>query len=298
MLDCERLIRFRTGGAVHYGEPILDTDSANQDFQRAVLSGSVRARVISAPSGIFSSDAALTSEQVQVDELLCPLDRRDVPIIRCIGLNYKQHILEAGKSLPPYPSIFFKPSTCLAGPGAAVEIPKICQNPPQADYEGELCVIIGKTGKNISLGDAMSYVFGYTCGDDVSSRAWQREKELAGVVPQWGFSKGFDDFAVIGPCVVTSKLIPDPAGLHMRTLVNGEVRQSTPIADLCFDVKTLVSFMSSGTTLEAGTVIMTGTPGGVGFARKPHPSWLKEGDVVEVEITKIGTLRHTMSEEK
>lgn len=91
MLDCERLIRFRTGGAVHYGEPILDTDSANQDFQRAVLSGSVRARVISAPSGIFSSDAALTSEQVQVDELLCPLDRRDVPIIRCIGLNYKQH---------------------------------------------------------------------------------------------------------------------------------------------------------------------------------------------------------------
>lgn len=87
-----------------------------------------------------------------------------------------------------------------------MEIPKICQNPPQADYEGELCVIIGKTGKNISLGDAMSYVFGYTCGDDVSSRAWQREKELAGVVPQWGFSKGFDDFAVIGPCVVTSKV--------------------------------------------------------------------------------------------
>lgn len=157
-----------------------------------------------------------------------------------------------------------------------MEIPKICQDPPQADYEGELCFIIGKTGRNISESDAMSYVAGYTCGDDVSSRKWQREKEYAGSVPQWSFSKGFDNYAPIGPVIVSSsvsctlkcvrrlhsdyklQVIPDPAKLQMQTFVNGEERQNTSTGDLCFNVAQLVSFMSTGTTLEAGTIVMTG----------------------------------------
>ncbi|KAL7004237.1 hypothetical protein EMMF5_006243 [Cystobasidiomycetes sp. EMM_F5] len=297
----DRLIRFESGSRTLYGQPVFSTSTTASNFHEAARAGRLEAQVLNAPNGIFGPGLEVSSETVKVDKLLCPLDRRDVPSIRCIVLNYKKHILEAGRTLPPYPSVFFKPLTALAGPDVVVEIPKICQDPKQADYEGELCVIVGKTGKNIPIEEAMSYVAGYTCGDDVSSRTWQRDPKFAGSVPQWGFSKGFDNYGVIGPLIVSSKtalqLIPDPAALHMRTIVNGEERQSTSIGDLCFDVRTLVSFLSQGTTLEAGTIIMTGTPGGVGFARKPEPSWLRQGDVVEVEITNIGTLRHSISEE-
>lgn len=124
------------------------------------------------------------------------------------------------------------------------------------------CLVIGRDAKDVSEADALSYVAAYTCGNDISSRKLQRDPVFAGNVPQWGFSKGFDTFAPLGPCLVNAKLIPDPAKLHLKTIVDGEVRQDEIVADLLFNCQYLISYLSSGTTLQKGSVIMTGTPGG------------------------------------
>lgn len=170
-------------------------------------------------------------------------------------------VREAGRTPPPFPFIFFKPNTCIHDHGADVEIPKIAQD-DQADYEGELCLVIGRDAKNVSVDEALGYVAAYTCGNDISSRKLQRDPELAGRVPQWGFSKGFDTYAPLGPCLVRADLLPDPKELDLKTIVNGEVRQQESVSDLLFDCAYLVSYLSSGTTLKRGSVIMTGTPGG------------------------------------
>lgn len=141
-------------------------------------------------------------------------------------------------------------------------IPKIAQD-DQADYEGELCLVIGKDAKDVPTEKALDYVAAYTCGNDISSRKLQRDPKLAGGVPQWGFSKGFDTFAPLGPCLVRSDLIGNPAELLLKTIVDGEVRQQELVDDLLFDCAYLVSYLSSGTTLRKGSVIMTGTPGGM-----------------------------------
>lgn len=161
------------------------------------------------------------------------------------------------------------------------------------DYEGELTVVIGKDAKNVSEADALNYVAGYVSGNDVSCRDWQMEKDKAGMMPQWTFSKSFDKYAPLGPCIVSSKLLGDGSGLSMKTFVNGELRQDTNTDDLCFGVKKLVSFLSTGQTLQAGTLIMTGTPGGVGIGMKP-PKYLQDGDEVVVDIEGIGKVRNTM----
>ena len=136
------------------------------------------------------------------------------------------------------------------------------RNESQANEDAcEQCIIIGKPAKNVSRENALSHVAAYTCGNDISSRKLQRDKALAGPVPQWGFSKGFDTFGPLGPVLVSSKLIPDPSKLHLKTVVDGEERQSESVDDLLFDCATLISYLSQGTTLETGSVIMTGTPG-------------------------------------
>jgi len=173
-----------------------------------------------------------------------------------------------------------------------VIIPKISQD-DQADYEGELCIVIGQDAKDVSEADALSYVGAYTCGNDISSRKLQRDPALAGRVPQWGFSKGFDTFAPIGPCLVSPKVIGDPAKLDLKTIIDGEVRQSESVSDLLFGCAYLISYLSSGTTLQKGSVIMTGTPGGVGSGMNP-PRYLLPGTKMEVEISKIGTLRNSV----
>lgn len=132
----------------------------------------------------------------------------------------------------------------------------------QADYAGELCFVIGRDAKNVSKEDALSYVAAYTCGNDVSSRKLQRDPAFAGVIPQWGFSKGFDTFAPLGPCLGRSNLVGDPAKLDLATVVNGQVRQKECVGDLLFDCGYLILYLSSGTTLREGSAIMTGTPGG------------------------------------
>ena len=204
-------------------------------------------------------------------------------------------VLETGRPLPTCPTIFTKPGPAVTDHDTPVPIPKIAQN--QCDYEGELVIVIGRDGKNIPEADALDYVAGYTVGNDVSARDWQREADKAGPVPQWGFSKSFDKYAPLGPCIASKDQLKEANDLSLRTLVNGEVRQEGHTSDLCFGVRKLVAFCSQGQTLQKGSLIMTGTPGGVGLFMKP-PSFLQDGDEVSVEIENIGTLRNTMVFEK
>lgn len=154
--------------------------------------------------------------------------------------------------------------------------------------------MITKTGKDIDKEDALEYVAGYVVSNDVSARTWQRDPEYAGGVPQWCFSKGFDKYAPLGPMIVSPKLVGDASNLRLQTWVNEELRQDSSTSDLLFGVKEIISFVSQGTTLEQGTVIMTGTPAGVGMGMKPEPRYLKNGDVVKVSIEHLGSVQNKM----
>ena len=200
-------------------------------------------------------------------------------------------VLETGFDLPANPTLFIKPSHTVSDTRSPVPIPALGQ--PKCDYEGELTIVIGKDAKNVSEADALSYVAGYTSGNDVSCRDWQMDKDKAGMMPQWSFSKSFDKYAPLGPCIASTEVLGDASGLKLRTSVNGEVRQESDTGDLVFGVRKLVSFLSTGQTLQAGSLIMTGTPGGVGFGMKP-PVWLKDGDEVVVEIEGIGKVVNVM----
>lgn len=187
--------------------------------------------------------------------------------------------------------MFTKFSHAVASTREPIPIPKIAQ--AQCDYEGELTIVIGRDCKNVSEAEALDYVAGYTTGNDVSCRDWQMEKPKAGMMPQWSFSKSFDKYAPLGPCITSTKVLGDGSGLDLKVSVNGEPRQESNTADLCFGVRKLVSFLSTGQTLQAGSLIMTGTPGGVGISMKP-PRYLKDGDEVVVEIGGIGKCVNTM----
>ncbi|KAG9773388.1 AAT family amino acid transporter, partial [Aureobasidium melanogenum] len=260
-LPWTRLIRFvATDGRVLRGEPILP--SADFDLGKVTEADGLKAKVIVGDDPFDTTGKTVVSDEVAtVKKLLGPLAREDVPILRCVGLNYAKHIKEAGRTPPPFPFIFFKPNTTVQDHDAPVVIPKIAQD-DQADYEGELCMVIDRDAKDVSKEDALDYVAAYTAGNDISSRKLQRDPNLAGRVPQWGFSKGFDTFAPMGPCLVAAELIGDPAQLHLKTIVDGEIRQDESVSDLLFDCAYLVSYLSQGTTLQKGSVIMTGTPGG------------------------------------
>jgi 2-keto-4-pentenoate hydratase/2-oxohepta-3-ene-1,7-dioic acid hydratase in catechol pathway len=201
-------------------------------------------------------------------------------------------VQEAGRTPPPYPSFFIKPRTSIASHDEDIPIPKVCQD-HQIDWEGELCVIIGKTGKNIQEHEALDYVAGYVVSNDVSSRKWQRDPSYAGGVPQWCFSKGFDKWAPLGSVMVSPKIVGKADNLRLQTLLDGEVMQDSNTSDLLFGVEKVVSFISQGTTLEKGTVIMTGTPSGVGMGRNPQ-IFLKDGQVVEVKIEQLGSIKNRM----
>lgn len=162
------------------------------------------------------------------------------------------------------------------------------------DYEGELVIVIGKTGKDIPKDKALEYIAGYLAGNDISARTWQRDPAYAGGVPQWCFAKGFDKFAPLSPVLVSPSVVGNASNLQLQTLVNGEVRQDTRTDDLLFGVEYIIEFISQGTTLEKGTVIMTGTPAGVAMGMA-SPKWLADGDSVEVKIEQLGCLKNTMS---
>ena len=192
--------------------------------------------------------------------------------ILAVGLNYLTHAAEAGMDVPPEPLVFSKPPSSVIGPLEPIVYPILSQH---VDYEGELAVIIGQQVRNVSPEKATDFILGYTCGNDVTARDLQRRDN------QWTRAKGFDTFCPLGPCIVTDL---EPAHLNIRTRVNGVLRQDGSTADMVFGVAELIAYISQVMTLEPGDVILTGTPSGVGP--------LQPGDVVEVEIEGIGTLRN------
>jgi 2-keto-4-pentenoate hydratase/2-oxohepta-3-ene-1,7-dioic acid hydratase in catechol pathway len=230
----------------------------------------------------------VTSTRAVVKKLLAPV----VPTnLICIGLNYRRHAEEGNAKMPEFPVVFMKATTAVQNPGDPIVLPRHLRS-DEVDYECELAVVIGKRCKNVAREKALDFVLGYTCANDVSARDWQGKWGGS----QWCRGKTFDTFAPLGPCLVLRDEIPDPAALKIRTVLNGKVMQDWRTDDMIFDVPTLIAFLSGSTTLLPGTVILTGTPHGVGFARKP-PVWLKPGATVTVEIDKIGALTNPIVEE-
>ncbi len=204
--------------------------------------------------------------------------------IICVGLNYADHAAETGAEIPSEPLIFNKFPTALRADGDKIVLPPVSE---QVDFEAELVVVIGRGGKNIPQENAMDHVGGYCCGHDVSARDWQKGKPGK----QWLLGKSFDSFAPCGPELVTPDEIDDPHSLGIRCRINGETMQDSNTRQLIFPIDKLISYISQVCTLMPGDLIYTGTPPGVGMARKP-PVFLKPGDVVEVEIERIGLLRN------
>lgn len=214
------------------------------------------------------------------DVLLPPIASPEKII--CIGLNYRDHAIETGAEIPDLPVVFSKFGSALIGHGETIDLPSISE---KVDYEAELVVVIGKPVRNVSRDRAMEFVFGYTCGHDVSARDWQKGRPGG----QWLLGKTFDTFAPVGPCVVTADESIDPGNIRVRMDLNGETVQDSTTAQLIFDIPTLISHLSSFMTLKPGDLIFTGTPPGVGAAKQP-PRFLKPGDHCQVQIDGVGTL--------
>jgi acylpyruvate hydrolase len=204
----------------------------------------------------------------------------------CVGHNYREHILEMKREIPPYPVVFAKFANTIIGPEDDIPFYPISE---QLDYEAEFAFVIGKRAKNVSQADALDFVAGYTIVNDVTYRDLQRR------TIEWLQGKTVDGSAPMGPWLVTSDELQDPSGLEVVLTVNGEVRQKSNTANLVFTVQYLVEFLSSIATLEPGDIILTGTPGGVGVAREPQV-FLKNGDVVRIEIDKIGVLENRVKQ--
>ena len=202
----------------------------------------------------------------------------------CVGLNYRSHAEEAGLKVGDVPTFFAKFPNAITGHGHPIVVPAVTS---KIDWEGELAVVIGKRAHQVAVGQALNYVAGYTIVNDVSARDYQFKTS------QWMLGKTFDTFGPMGPCLVDAAAIPDPQQLDLSTTVNGELKQSTSTSDMVFSVAELVAFLSTAMTLEAGDVISTGTPSGIGAFQDPR-QWLRPGDVVEVTIDGIGTLTNAV----
>ena len=244
---------------------------------------------------VFRLDGDLYGEfspsEVRVDAV-----RRLAPVeptaIYAIGLNYREHAAEMKSEIPEYPVVFTKSLTSVLDPESPIVLPRHLHS-DQVDYECELAVVIGKTCKNVSAAKALDYVLGYTCANDVSARDWQKSHGGG----QWVKGKSFDTFCPLGPILVTADRIPNPQILPLRTILNTEIRQESFTGDMIFTVAELIAFLSGSTTLKPGTVILTGTPPGVGVASEPQ-RFLKPGDEVAIEISGIGVLRNPVIAER
>ncbi|MHB8138757.1 MAG: fumarylacetoacetate hydrolase family protein [Smithellaceae bacterium] len=222
----------------------------------------------------------ITSREAKISQWLPPI----VPVnILALGINYKKHGDETAMSYPDQPILFIKATSSITGHNSHIVLP--AAGPDRVDYEAELAVVIGKSAKNIRPGQAMDYIFGYTCANDVSARDWQFDKQKG----QWTRGKSFDTFCPLGPWIVTKDEVSDPNDLGIRCLINGQAVQESKTSEMIFNIQTIISNLSQSMTLLPGTVILTGTPEGVGFTRRP-PRFLQAGDVISVEIENIGTL--------
>jgi 2-keto-4-pentenoate hydratase/2-oxohepta-3-ene-1,7-dioic acid hydratase in catechol pathway len=234
--------------------------------------------------GDIYADFSNTGKRKLVKKFLTPVSPR---VIFCIGLNYRLHAKEAGMELPKYPVVFMKNLSAAAGHLDDIKIPFSCAKIPEVDYEVELAVVIKKNAKNVLPENAFEYVLGYTCANDISARRWQMH---AGG-KQWIKGKSFDTFCPFGPWIVTPDELTDPDNLDIECVLNGNTMQKSNTSDMIFSVSQIISYLSESATLVPGTIILTGTPSGVGFTRKP-PVYLGPGDVLETKVDKIGVLKN------
>jgi 2-keto-4-pentenoate hydratase/2-oxohepta-3-ene-1,7-dioic acid hydratase in catechol pathway len=287
-----RLASFRDAQGVHLGavrvagagHEILALDAVAPDMLTLIDRGPEGLAAAAAAAETAAAGAWRSANSVT---LLAPIPRPRQNVM-CVGLNYVAHAIESDRArgrepkLPSVPVFFTKAVTAVANPwGDFVLDPAVTQ---ELDYEVELAFIVGRTGKNIPRAEALSYVFGYTVANDISARDLQSRHQ------QFFKGKSLDGSCPLGPWIVTADEIPDPAALTVRLRVNGEPRQESSVSDLIFDVPTLIEYLSLGMTLEAGTIVCTGTPSGVGLGFTP-PKYLNAGDVVEAEIEGIGGVR-------
>lgn len=238
-------------------------------------------------SGSIFAEFSLSDRLLEIKKILPPLMP---PNIIGIGLNYAKHADETGIAYPEIPIMFLKGTNSIIAHGDPILLPGVGSD--EVDYEAELTVVIGQTAKNLSPEKAEACILGYCCGNDVSARDWQINLQKK----QWARGKSFDTFCPLGPCLVTRDEVPDPHTLAIQAEINGEILQKSNTADMIFKIPELISHLSKSMTLLPGTVIMTGTPEGVGFTRKPAV-FLKEGDWVTISIEKIGQLKNPVRRE-
>ncbi|MDZ4720243.1 MAG: fumarylacetoacetate hydrolase family protein [Roseiflexaceae bacterium] len=283
-----RLVTYRDGDSVHLGalrgDQVIALDSVAPDLLSLISAGQ---QALEQAQKAAESGVARPVSSVQ---LMAPIPRPRTNIV-CLGMNYVAHAIESDRArgrepkLPEFPVFFSKPVLAVCGPDDGVPLDPAVTS--QLDYEVELAFIFAKNAKNVKRAAALSYVFGYTIINDVSARDLQNRHM------QFFKGKSLDNSCPMGPCVVTADEIPDPTKLGLRLRLNGETRQDSSVSDLIFDIPTIIEYLTLGQTIEAGTIISTGTPSGVGMGRTP-PEYMKAGDVMEAEIDQIGILRNAV----
>jgi 2-keto-4-pentenoate hydratase/2-oxohepta-3-ene-1,7-dioic acid hydratase in catechol pathway len=283
-----QIVSYRSGSELRAGATdgtsLVDASAAGAypTSVRAILAaGQLEAFVADATRALGAGTGTIPLASVRLGPPVPDPDK-----IICLGLNYRDHAAEASMQIPQAPVLFPKYRNALVGPQDDVVVPKVAVN--ALDYEVELAVVIGKRACEVSVADALGYVAGYSVFDDVSARDLQMQTS------QWAPGKAIDTFAPMGPGIVPASEIGDPQTLELETRVNGTVMQHDSTANMIFPVAETIAFITSFMTLEPGDIIATGTPSGVGFARKP-PVRLHAGDVVECEIARIGTIRNTIT---
>ena len=254
----------------------------NDEFSYGILKGE---DVYQLKGNIFKQfSAGEKIANIEEVELLAPVEP---PNIIAIGLNYRQHAEETGAEIPERPVIFLKATTSITDPDSDILLPKLAAE--EVDYEAELAVIIGKEAKNLETVEVSDYILGYSCANDVSARDCQKKLDK-----QWARGKSFDTFCPIGPWIETEL---NPNNCSIRSILNGKVMQESNTSDMIFNVEQLVSYLSHNMTLLPGTVILTGTPEGVGFARE-EKVFLRDGDEIVIEIEGLGRLKNSVLKEK
>ncbi len=288
-----KLVTFQRGGTPHAGivleDRILDIQAASggrlpRDLIQILGSAEALTSALELAQHACEDTDFLKRFSLPLADakLLAPIPRPGK--IMCLGLNYRDHAAESGAEPPSEPIVFSKASTSVIGPGEPILVPAASD---KVDYEAELAFVIGKSGKDIPAATAMEHVAGYTVLNDVSARDYQREKPGG----QWFLAKSFDTFAPLGPWIVTADEIPDPHHLDIRCVVSGETMQDSNTAEMIFRIPDIIEYLSCVLTLETGDIVATGTPPGVGFARKP-PRFLKSGDLVQCSVEGIGILEN------
>jgi 2-keto-4-pentenoate hydratase/2-oxohepta-3-ene-1,7-dioic acid hydratase in catechol pathway len=286
-----RLVTLHTAAGLHAGvrhdDHYIDLHATD-----ASLPSSVRQLLAAGPQVLRqAARAAGRTDAVRIPiakaRLAAPIP--DPQKIICLGLNYRDHAAETNAAIPREPILFSKYPTALIGPGDNIVLPRVST---EVDYEAELVIVVGTRGRHLSADNALAHVAGYTVGHDVSARDWQLKKDGK----QWMVGKTFDTFAPLGPELVTADEVADPHNLGIRLRLNGQTMQDSSTRQMIFSVAATLEYLSKVFTLEVGDLIFTGTPPGVGMARKP-PVWLKAGDVVEVEIAGLGVLRNPVTAE-